>query len=238
MNDQPVFPSNSSGPFASGSPNLGGSSGGGSGGGLKLVLIGVLALGAVVFAVLAIVFYDQSSSATKTLNQQKSAAASAARTEQKKADDIAYTQANESPYRSFAAPDEFGAFMINFPKNWSSYVDEESSGTQVLLILNPNSVGKTNGTDNLAAARITLLQDNSDDFMGNFSGEIKSGQLHQNPIKVSGQAGYDLTGKFDNNRTVREVVIPVRDKVLVFINENSAYAGEFKQILDQAKINP
>jgi hypothetical protein len=234
MNDQPVFPSNSSGPFAS---PPGGSSGL-FGGGLNWILIGVLGLGAVVFAALTLVFFNQASAATKTLNDQKAKAASDAKAQQKKDDDLAATKANESPYRSYQSPIAFGAFIINFPKNWSSYVDQEQGGTQVNLVLNPDFVGRTNGTDNLEAARITLQETASDNFMNQFQGLVKNGDMHQNTIQVSGLAAFDLTGKFNDRRTVREVVVPVRDKVIVFINENSQFKNEFGQILAQAKINP
>lgn len=234
MNDQPVFPSNSSGPFASSA----GSSGGLSGGGLNWILIGVLALGAVGFAVLTLMFYNKATVATNTLDQQKAQTATTAKADQKKADDLANTQANESPYRSYQAPIAYGAFIINFPKNWSSYVDQEQGGTQINLILNPDYVGRTNGTDNLEAARVTLQEQTGDNFMNQFQGSVKNGDLHQNTIQVSGLAAFDLTGKFGDRRTVREVVVPVRDKVIVLINENSQYKNEFAQILAQAKINP
>lgn len=235
MNDQPVFPSNSSGPFASSSSSSGGLFGGG---GFNWILIGVLGLGAVVFAVLTLLFYNQATVATKTLNDQKGHAAKVAKDEQKKADDLANTQANESPYRSYQAPIAFGAFIINFPKNWSSSVDQEQGGTQVNLVLNPDFVGRTNGTDNLEAARVILQQQAGDNFMNQFQGSVKNGDLHQNTIQVSGLAAFDLTGKFGDRRTVREVVVPVRDKVIVFTTENTQYKNEFAQILAQAKINP
>ena len=128
-----------------------------------------------MFAILTLTFYNQSSTATKTLDSQKAQAASDAKAAQKKADDLANTQANESPYRSYEAPIAFGAFIINFPKNWSSYVDQEQGGTQINLILNPDYVGRTNGTDNLEAARITLQEQTSDNFMSQFQGPVKNG---------------------------------------------------------------
>jgi hypothetical protein len=233
MNDQPVFPSNSSGPFSAPS-----SSGGLLGGSLNIILIAVLGLGALLFAVLTLMFYNKATVATNTANQQKAKAAADAKTEQKKADDLANTQANESPFRQYQAPAEFGSFQINFPKNWSSYVDQEASGTQVKLILNPNSVGRTNGTDNLEAAIVTLQQQTGDNFMNQFQGSVKNGMLHQATTKISGLTAYDLTGTFGDRRTTREIVVPVRDKVIVFMNENSQYAREFSAVLAQAKINP
>jgi hypothetical protein len=205
---------------------------------LMLVLIIVLGLGAVAFAILTIVFYNQASTATRTVNAQKADADAKAKTEQKKADDLANTIANESPFRSYNAPVEYGSFEIKFPKNWSSYVDQESIGTQVNLILNPDFVRRTNSTDELAAARIFLQERSSDQYMTAFASQIKRGTIKQANITVAGQHAFDLTGQFTDRRTTRQIVVPVRDKVLVFINENSKYGTEFNEILAQSKIVP
>jgi hypothetical protein len=233
MNNEPVLnPIPRPGSFGGG--------GGSFGGPLMFILIAVLGLGAIIFALLTVHFYTTAHTATTTLNAQKAAAAQAAEAQQKKVDDVAYTKAGESPFRAFTAPDSDGSFVINFPKDWSSFVDEEQTGTQVTLILNPNFVTRSNGDPNdPAAAVITLQEQTSSEFMGQFTGDVQEGQMHQTPVTVSGQPGYNLTGTFsDNSGTVREVVIPVRDKVLVFQNENSSYASEFNEILAQAKINP
>lgn len=239
-NNQPVIPTNPT-PFSTGGGGMGLPSFGKGGGGrspLMAVLLGILGLGALTFAILTLVYYSQARTATTTLEEQKAAAVAVAKAEQKKLDDEANTAANESPYRSYVAPVEYGSFEIKFPKNWSSQVIQERNNTQVHLIVNPDFIRRTNGNDELMATRIMLLERTSDQYMSSFSGLVKRGTLKQANITVSGQKAFDLTGQFSDKKTTRQVIVPVRDKVLVFINENSRYAGQFNEILAQSKVIP
>jgi hypothetical protein len=210
------------------------SSGGGST--LMWVLIGLLGVGTVVFAILTVVAFGQASTAKNTLSKQKQAAADAARTEQKKTDERAAEIAAESPFRSYVAPIEYGSFEIKFPKNWSSWVDEErSSGTQVNLIVHPDFIRKTNNLEELMAARVTLQQKTLNEFLRPYEANKK---VTRADITVSGVKGVQITGQFSDKRTSRIVVVPIRDKSLVFTNEASQYNAEFDQILAQSKVVP
>jgi hypothetical protein len=211
---------------------------GGGGSPLMLILVVILGLGAAVFGVLAVTYYSTASTATKNLQAHEAVASDKAKAEQKKADDEAYRVAGESPFRSYVAPISFGSFEIKFPKDWSGYVDQESSNIQVGLVVNPDFVRRTNSTDELAAARVQLVERTSDQYMNAYSSYVKRGTIKQNNITVSGQQAFDLTGQFQDKKTSRMVVVPVRDKVLVFINENNKYAPEFNEILAQSKIVP
>lgn len=219
-----------SGPFNS-TPNRGRSP-------IALILLIILGLGTILFGVLTVVFASSANKATTTLNTQKSAAAAAARIEQQKLDDDIHMKADESPYRAYVAPVEFGSFTINFPKNWSSYVDQEATGKQVQLALHPDFVRRTNGTDDLIATRITLLERTKDQYLTGYASYLKNGTMKKADIKVSGQPGLEFTGKFPDRRTIHEVMVPIRDKVLIFANENAKYSTEFGQIVGQANIIP
>jgi hypothetical protein len=242
-NNQTLDPG-SAGPFAHNSAPIGGPIGPMAGGGggkpapIIFVLLLLLGLGTAGFGILTLTFATKASTATKTLEAQKAAAAAAAKDEQKKADDAAALHANESPFRAYTAPGPYGGFVISFPKTWSSYVDEEPQGTQVKLILNPEFIRRINGTDQKNATQVTFIEQTKEKYLSQFAGNLKKGAQKQSDTTVSGQAAYNLTGTFPDRRTVHMVVVPVRDKVLVFSNENSQYEAEFNQILSQAKINP
>lgn len=233
MNDQPVVPSTNTFPGGS-SAGIKGS----GGGGFPFVLVGLLGLGVVVFGFLTAVLFTKYTAEVSSVNSQKTAAAKAASASQKSADDIAATKAAEAPFRSYTAPDADGSFVVNFPKDWSSYVETSPSGIQVMLVVNPDFVTHTNGVDDPAAARVSLQQQTSTQFMAQFSGLIQEHKMKQASTTISGQSAYDLTGQFSDKKTVREVIVPVRDKVIVFSTENSKYSNEFGEILAQAKINP
>src|ERR1700683_245767 len=201
-------------------------------------LIAILAIGAVGFALLSLHYYNRAAATTKSLNAQTATAATKAAAGQKTKDAVAYQAAGESPFREYDAPDADGSFVINFPKDWSSWVDQEQSGIQVTLILNPNFVQVLNGTPALAATKVTLQEQTGTEFISQYSGQISEHTMSESNTTVDGQPAYNFTGSFPNQRSVREVVVPVRDKVLVFDNENAQYADEFSEILAQAKINP
>jgi hypothetical protein len=225
------------GPFSS---KTGGFKGAGAAGPstVMFALIGILGLGTVGFGIAAVLAYSKASIATTTLNQQKAAAAVTAKKEQKKDDDQANLIASESPFRSYVAPVDFGSFEIKFPKNWSGYVDQEQIGTQVSLVINPDFISRSNGADELVAGRVQLIERTKDSYLQQYTSLIKRNTLKQADITVSGLKGYDITGTFADKKTTRQVIVPVRDKVLVFTNENSKYSNEFNQILAQANIIP
>ena len=202
------------------------------------ILLGLFILGTIVFAVLAYTFQSQASKAKNALATAKTVAADTAREDQKKADEVTYNKILGSPYRAFVAPEEYGAFVINFPKNWSSKYTQNLSGTQIDLLINPEFIATVNNIDKPLAVRVQFIQSNKDRYMSEFATALKRGDMKQADIVVSGQPGFDLTGKFRDNKTVRMVVVPVRDKVLVFKTENTKYAAEFNEILGQAKIIP
>jgi hypothetical protein len=231
MNDQPpiIVSSTPAGPGPSAAPPRKTPN-------FMLVLLIVLFIGAAGFGYVAITASAKAQKATTSLEAAKSKAASDARALQKTEDDKQNTLANSLPYRNYTAPTAFGGFTINFPKNWSSSVDEElSSQTQVILTLNPNFIKRVNNTDDLVAAKIELIQKPVDQFIKQY---ITTKGINQSATKVAGISGTQLTGGFTDKRTTRIVAVPVRDKTLVFINENSAYASTFDTILAQAKINP
>ncbi len=202
------------------------------------ILLVFLALGTIIFGALTIHFAGVAGTATKTLSAENAEAAKAAAAAQKLADDAEHVKANESPYRAYVAPPEFGSFVINFPKNWSSYVDHEPSGKQVSLVLNPDFVHRTNGVDDPMATRVTLQERTKDQYLSQYAALVKTKAMKQTSITVSGQPAYDLTGKFPSGKTIHEVVVPIRDKVMTFSTENAIYGNEFNQIVASAKIIP
>lgn len=233
MDNETLIPN---GPFSS-QPSPGPLRGRG-GSPIGLILIVLLGLGTVIFGVLTIFYAGKATTSAATLNTKIATAAKAAADAQKVADDTAYTKQNESPYRSYTAPNEYGSFTISFPKNWSSYVDHEAQGKQVSLALNPDFIHRTNGSDDPMATRVILQERTKDQYVQQYSTLLKNKTMKQVTITVSGLTGYEFTGKFPDRKTLHEVVVPIRDKVLIFSNENAVFEGEFNTIVKNAKLIP
>jgi hypothetical protein len=205
---------------------------------VTMILIVLLGLGTLGFGALALTETGIATKDQNSLNSDVLTAAKNAASVQQKTDTKNEAAANESPFRSYVSPSIYGSFQINFPKDWSGFVDQEQSGTLINLIVNPNFIQTTNNQPNLAAAKVQLIDQVSSQYMQQFQGSVQSGQVSQKNITVSGISSFDLTGTFGDQRTTREVVVPVRNQVIVFFIENGAYMSEFNEILAQAKINP
>ncbi len=203
---------------------------------LLWALVAFLGLGAIIFAILTIYAFNQAHITQTAINQQVKSAVTTARDDQKKQDAQAAEIADESPFRSYIAPIAFGSFEIKFPKNWDGSVDEEqASGTQVTLLMHPDFIRKSTGVDQLAAAKVQLIQKPLNAYIQQFQ-NVKD--MKRSDTTVSGINAVQFVGKFPDRRTIKAIVVPIRDKVLVFSTEDAAYDSEFNQILAQSKVLP
>ena len=199
-------------------------------------MVAVFGVAAIGFAIFGVAAYNDAGTAKATLTEQKKAAATAAADDQKKKDDQANEIANESPFRSYVAPIEYGSFEIKFPKNWSATVDQERSQlNQVTMVVHPDFVRIENSQPELSATKVMLQQRTLDEFLRTYNGQ-KS--VTRTDIVVDGIKGVQLGGKIPDKRINRIVVLPIRDKCLVFVLEDSQYAPQFDQILAQSNLVP
>jgi type II secretory pathway pseudopilin PulG len=204
----------------------------------RTLTIGLFVLGFVVLVlgITTTIALVTAGGATADANKKAQTAAASARADQKKADELAARQAQESPYRTYQAAEEYGAFSLKIPKNWSAYVQYNLNGrTQLDLSLQPDIISITGNAITPLAAHLELDQSTFADYMSQYKNDSS---VHQSDITVSGIKSKNLTGSFKDITVARVVVVPVRDKVMVFTNQDKTYDPEFTKILEQAKINP
>jgi hypothetical protein len=199
------------------------------------VLLGV---GAAGFALLAVVFYSQSASSKSELKATKAQAYTSGKADQKAADDTLQRQLSESPFNTYTAPRAAGSFVINYPKGWSAKVDEcENCGTPVDLYVSPALVRSVSGQYRPAAVHVQLVSRASADLLNGYADALSQKKLRQSATTVSGIAAIRLDGQFDRFAGSL-VAVPVRDKTLLFWNEDTARLAEYNEVLAQAKVNP
>lgn len=211
----------------------------------KLVLIVCIILGVfvLIFAGLYVSSYLKERAATTDLNAKKTTAYNAGKEagakSQKIADEAAARTAAENPYRAYTAPTPYGNFTIKFPKNWSSSVAESLNATnQVDLIANPNFIKVV--TDNSAnyALRVTLVDTPYESLKDSYDQQVKNKKAKATTATVSGITGTRYTGAYRQAKDGVAVLVPVRDKTMVFITDNTNYLSEFETALSQSTIKP
>jgi len=210
---------------------------------LLVVAVAVLGVFVLIFAGLFINSYITAQNATKDLNAKKAvsfrAGQEAGAEAQKIADAIAAKVAEQNPYRSYVAPAAFGEFTIKFPKSWSSSVAENLNSTnQVDLIATPDFIKiLPNNTVNYAL-RTGLVNGTYATTRLSYDQRVKSKKLKTSAVKVSGIDGTRYEGEYKEGKKGIAVLIPVRDKTIVFTTENTKYQPEFEAMLTQSTIKP
>lgn len=209
--------------------------------GLTGVLLVVLGLASVGFGIFSVTAYDSSQKAKAALKTARDASFKAGQEEQKKIDELAATVANESPYRSYTAPDFAGGFEIKFPKNWSATVNEsQASSTQVVFRAQPNIVKYSSNPqrpDSMALS-VSLVKQAASAAQRGYEDRVKAGKLKSENITVSGITGKLYKGQIDDKTTGQVATIGVRDKTIIFETNNEQFKTEFTQVLAQAHIIP
>ena len=210
---------------------------------LLVVAVAVLGIFVLIFAGLFINSYMTAQNATKNLNAKRAEAYEAgqeagAKT-QKESDEAAAKAAAQNPYRSYVAPTAFGEFTIKFPKGWSSSVSENlTNSSQVDLIATPDFIKiLPNNTVNYAL-RVALVNNTYSSVKGSYDQQVKNKKAKATSVKVSGLDGTRYEGQYNQTKTGIAVLVPVRDKTMVFITENTKYQPEFEATLTQSTIKP
>ncbi|HSX48125.1 MAG TPA: hypothetical protein VLF41_01305 [Candidatus Nanoarchaeia archaeon] len=199
----------------------------------------ILGLVAAGFAGLATMQYLSATQARRTLTLEKQKSFTEGQTSQKSSDDERYLQQNETPFRSYISPDIFGQMQVKFPKDWSGYVEQTVDGSpQINLILHPDFVKVLKGEDNPYAVHFQLLKQTYDSLTKAKEGDVKGGKLKLSTVSVSGISGSRYEGKYDSKHDGVTVLIPVRDKTVLFSTDDKKYLPEFDQILKQATVKP
>lgn len=203
-----------------------------------LIMVVLFGLGTLIFGLMSAVFYNQAATTRSQATARQNEAIKNAKAEQKAADDEAFAAIQGSPFRSYVAPAAFGSFEIKFPKNWSSSVDEQANGTQVTLLLTPDFVKKVNNQLSPVATRVVLQETTFNTYIQQYENAVKNKKLTRTNRTVSGISAADYAGVYNDKNVIRRVVVPVRDKVIVFTTEDAKYTGQFNEILAQANIIP
>lgn len=210
---------------------------------LLVVATAVLGVFVLIFAGLFINSYMKAQSATKNLNAQKAIAYKAGQeagaSAQKETDAAAAKAAAQNPFRAYVAPPAFGQFTIKFAKSWSSSVAENLSNTnQVDLIATPEFIKVVSDKSVNYGLRVMLVNKPYDQARTSYDQQVKNKKAKASATKVSGIDGTRYEGQYTQGKTGIAVLIPVRDKTIVFTTENTKYQPEFETTLTQSTIKP
>lgn len=191
-----------------------------------LLLIGALGFGLWAFA--------SRQDYKNNTDQKVSAAVEIAKQQKSTEKDKEFTEKEKSPFKTYTGPSNYGSLSITYPKTWSAFMTETSSGGQpVEGYLHPNYVpGLASGT--AFALRIQVLSQSYDAVLKGFEGNVKNGKIKASPIKaakVPTILGTRLDGEINVGQKDSMVIFPLRDKTLKIWTESDTFIGDFNTVI-------
>jgi hypothetical protein len=148
--------------------------------------------------------------------------------------DQQYADQSKSPSKTYTAPAAFGGVVINYPKTWSAYINEQtaSTGTVVDAYFYQDYLPSVSSSSAIAYnLRVQIVDGSYQDIVNRYSSQIKDGKITATPYtpaNVPGAStGVRLVGQLTSNKKGAMVIIPLRDKVLELWTETQAGIADF-----------
>jgi hypothetical protein len=142
-----------------------------------------------------------------------------------------FEEKEKNPYRTYVGPGAYGSISISYPKTWSAYVDETSTGASIIDgYYNPATVPAIQSKANFAL-RVQVITQSYTQIVTTLSQQLKNGKFKMVPYradKVPSVTGVRVDGEVSPGKQGSLIILPVRDKTLKIWSE----APEFVKDLD------
>lgn len=211
-------------------------------GGVIVVLIAVslVAIGALVFAFWA---YN---GRQLYKNHADSLVSTAVQNEKTKEDALLQQQfktQSEQPFVSYTGPSQYGSVNVQYPKNWSGYVDDTGSGGNPLdAYFDPGVVPAIGGPNSIFALRVEVNSNSYSTQLATYTQQQQNSNLTITPYtlkRVPNVYGVMIKGAIQQNKQGTLVMFPLRTDTLEIWTESSQYANQFvSQLLPLVTFKP
>lgn len=154
--------------------------------------------------------------------------------------DAEFAESYKSPFVTYKGPAAYGTLAITYPKTWSNYVDERSSGTYVDGYLHPSFV-PANTNDVNVALRYQVSQKQYDQEVKSFDSKVKAGRAKVAAYRLPKQdsvLGIRVEGELDSRKQGVMVILPLRDKVIKVWTEGNEFRSDFETVLKELTFVP
>lgn len=199
-------------------------------GAILAVVFGLLFLGALIFGAWA---FSGRQDYKNNVDAKIADASAVAVMEAETAKDAEFVELEKLPTRTYKGSTTYGSLSFQYPKTWSVYAEEATSGVVLDLFAFPGVVpGVTNST--LYALRVEITSTTYDTELKRFERDITSGALRSSayrPEKVPDVLGVKLDGQIDREVQGSMVMFPLRDRTIKIYTEIPEFLGDFNSII-------
>ncbi len=205
-----------------------------SGAALAPIIAGLMAMcfvAALGFGIWAYLGMEQNQ---VEIDEQVTAATALAVEAAKSEKEAEFADREKDPFKNYTGSATYGYLSFDYPKSWSAYLVETTSGTILDFYAHPGVVAGITDTNNLYAYRAQILSTSYEIEAERLEQLAKTGKVTvrtYRPDSVPEALGIYATGEINGTKQGVMVVLPQRDKTIKFWTESPDFAGDFEKII-------
>jgi len=176
----------------------------------------------------------------KDLDSKIATATEVAVQEAESAKDVEFAEEQKTPFKKYVGSATYGSLSFEYPKTWSVYAEEKTSGTILDFYGQPDLIPGISKTVTFVF-RAQILGSAYDTEVKKFDSIAKSGKVTvtaYRPDKVQSQLGVIVRGEIATGKTGVLVLLPQRDKTFKLWTESNDYLNDFDGILKSISFVP
>ena len=204
-----------------------------------LVIVCLIAAGAIVFAVVQLMQYNE----LKTnFDMKVTSEVVKAQKEQIDTDEAKFEEREKTPNREFTGPSDYGSISFQYPKTWNFYEHSDGSkNSDYKAYFAPDRVRPVSSSDSRYALRFTILHRQAEDVMTTYNTKVKSGALKSSTFSA-GDGGSKVTGTLYQGTIEREItgmvlVLKINDKTAVLQCDSEEFQEDFEALIQTLRKN-
>ncbi|HVV66589.1 MAG TPA: hypothetical protein VHB72_00765 [Candidatus Saccharimonadales bacterium] len=172
------------------------------------------------------------------------AAVTVAKQQESSLKDTQFAEEEKNPLKAYTGPEAYGSIVLNYPKTWSSYVSDSSSGGSAGAngavidgYFYPGVVPSITSQSSVFALRLQVLSQPYSQVTQNLTSLTQS---NNPPVivpyalpKVPNITGVKITGSLPGqvNKTGQMVILPLRSQTLELWTEGNQFTSDFNNII-------
>ena len=154
--------------------------------------------------------------------------------------ELEFAEREKDPYKNFIGSATFGSLSFGYPKTWSAFLEEKTSGTVVDFYGHPDVV---KGTDksNSFAFRAQILSTTYDKEAEKMQKLVETGKATVTafiPKNVPTGLGVRVVGEVVSDKQGVMILLPQRDKTIKIWTESPDYYADFDKIIETLNYVP
>ena len=212
--------------------------------GLALIVCVLLLIAALAFGGWA---FSSRQDYKNNVDQKIATAVATAQAQESSLKDKQFAEAQKLPYVTYNGPDAYGAFVLQYPRSWSGYVDanggsgNSSSDAAYAAYFNPGVVPSVSDQGSVFALQIQVLNQSYSDVLGNLNNSNSDSPISSTAYalpSVPKAVGVKTSGATPDGQSGTAVILPLRTQTLELWTDGTQYLNDFNSVLAKFSFSP